>query len=73
MSNYQQKPNSGAAFKNDKKEKEIQPDYKGKINVEGKDYNIAMWVKESKAGQKFFSISVSDIQTQSKPKENPPF
>lgn len=34
---YQQKENSGAIFKNDRKEKETHPDYTGIINVAGKD------------------------------------
>jgi hypothetical protein len=56
---FQQKPNSGALFKNDKKESDKHPDYKGDINIEGRNYWISAWVKEGKSG-KFFSISVSE-------------
>ena len=56
---YQSKPNSGAIFKNDKKEKESHPDYTGSINVEGKDFRIALWVKDGNKG-KFFSASISE-------------
>jgi hypothetical protein len=56
---YQQKPNSGAIFKNDKKKKETQPDYSGTINVEGKDWQISLWVKDGKSG-KFFSASIKE-------------
>ena len=45
------KNNSGAIFKNNKT-KETQPDYRGKVNVNGKDMEISLWVKESKTGTK---------------------
>lgn len=59
---YEQKPNTGSIFKNDRKEKENQPDYRGTINVNGKDWSIALWVKDGKKG-KFFSASISEPQT----------
>lgn len=51
--------NSGALFKNDKKESEKHPDYKGSINVDGTDYWLSAWLKTSKQGTKFMSLSVS--------------
>ena len=51
--------NTGAIFSNDKRDKDTQPNYKGKINVEGKDFDIALWVKEGKTG-KFFSAKLSE-------------
>lgn len=50
--------NSGAIFKNDKKA-DNHPDYKGKINVKGEDFDIALWVKDGKNG-KFFSAKISE-------------
>ena len=50
--------NSGALFKNDKKESEKQPDYRGPINVQGVDMEIAAWLKTSKAGKKFMSLQI---------------
>ena len=51
------KLNSGAIFKNDKKAKDTHPDYRGKVNVEGKELEISLWLKESKTGVKYFSAS----------------
>jgi uncharacterized protein (DUF736 family) len=54
------KNNSGAIFKNDNKKSENHPDYKGKVNVNGKDMEVALWLKESAKGTKFFSCSFSE-------------
>ena len=54
------KTNTGAIFKNDKKTNEKQPDYKGKVNVNGKEMEIALWVKTSSAGNSYFSASFSE-------------
>lgn len=60
----EQKQNTGAIFKNDKKTSQNHPDYKGKINVEGKDFDVALWLKESSKGMKYFSVSVSEPYVQ---------
>ena len=64
--------NKGAIFKNDRKENERQPDYNGTINVEGKEYYISCWIKESQAGKKFFSTSLTaKEQVQQAPQPKP--
>lgn len=52
---------SGALFKNDKKGNENWPDYRGKLNVGGDDYWISAWLKTSKKGQKYMSLSVQPV------------
>lgn len=54
------KNNSGVAFKNAKKTNEKAPDYKGTVNVNGKEMEIAMWVKESQKGTKYFSVAFQE-------------
>jgi hypothetical protein len=56
---YQQKENSGALFKNDKKEKETHADYRGDINIGGVNYWISGWLKDTKTGGKFLSLAVN--------------
>jgi hypothetical protein len=50
--------NSGVLFKNES-ENDKAPAYKGKINIEGKDYELAAWVREGKNG-KFMSLKVQE-------------
>jgi hypothetical protein len=57
---YEHKENKGSLFKNDKKEKENQPDYTGQANVDGTLYNVSAWINESKEGKKkYFGMSFS--------------
>jgi uncharacterized protein (DUF736 family) len=53
------KINSGAIFRNEKATGN-QPSYRGKVNVNGKDMEISLWVKESKTGTKYFSASFQE-------------
>lgn len=51
--------NSGILSRNERKEKETHPDFKGSINVEGREYWLSGWVKTKKDNSgKFFSLSV---------------
>jgi uncharacterized protein (DUF736 family) len=60
MSNYDN-TNRGAIFKNEQKSSDKQPDYKGKINVDGVEKQISLWLSTSqKDGKKFFSVQISE-------------
>ena len=52
--------NTGAIFKNDNKKTDNHPDYKGKVNVKGKEMEVALWLKTSAKGVKFLSASFSE-------------
>lgn len=55
----EQKDNSGALFKNDRKESDNHPDYKGSIMVGGVEHWISAWNNTSKAGKKYMGLAVS--------------
>jgi uncharacterized protein (DUF736 family) len=56
--------NRGALFKNYRKDKETQPDYKGDINVNGTEMWISAWLSTSKAGKPYMSLSVQTKEEQ---------
>jgi uncharacterized protein (DUF736 family) len=57
MSEKYDNTNRGVLFRQEK-EQDNHPDYTGKINVQGKDFLLAAWIKTSKKGTKFMSLSV---------------
>jgi len=58
---YEEKDQSGSLFKNDRKERDSQPDYTGKGIVNGVPVYISGWVKEGN-GKKFFSLAFKNRQ-----------
>jgi uncharacterized protein (DUF736 family) len=62
--------NTGAIFKNDNKKADNHPDYKGKVNVNGKDMEIALWLKTSAKGVTYFSASFSEPFVKGEPQIN---
>ena len=68
--------NRGAIFKNDDKQQDNHPDYKGSLNVNGVDLWVSGWIKTSeKTGKKFMSLSVkpkeaAPVKQASKPKSS---
>jgi hypothetical protein len=50
--------NRGVLFKNDRKESDRHPEYKGSINVNGEEFWLSSWVKDGKNG-KFMSLSIT--------------
>jgi uncharacterized protein (DUF736 family) len=55
---YEHKANTGTLFPNNKKA-DNHPDYKGKIKVGDKEFELAGWVKKTDNGQ-FLSLKLSE-------------
>lgn len=53
---YEQKPNTGVMFNNDRKESDKHPDRKGEALIDGKPYWVAGWIKQGKNGS-FLSLA----------------
>lgn len=56
---FEQRNNSGALFKNNRKEKETHPDYQGECMVGGVKYRMSAWLKDGKKG-KFMSMAFKE-------------
>ena len=54
--------NKGVLFRETDKESDKHPDMTGKINVDGKEYRLAGWTRESKNGKRFLSLSISEFK-----------
>ena len=68
--------NSGLLMKNDRKETDKHPDYRGSINVNGQDFWLSAWIKDGRegtklAGQKYMSPSVQPKESQAPSVESP--
>ena len=59
---YEMKDGTARLFKNDRKESENQPDYKGKIKINGEEQQLSAWINTSKKGTKFMSLSFQPFQ-----------
>jgi uncharacterized protein (DUF736 family) len=62
MSNYQPKDMTGSLFRNDRKERDTHPDYKGSALINGVDHWLDAWINEDRNGNKYMSLKL-------KPKE----
>lgn len=74
--------NSGILHRNNRKTEAKHPDFAGTINVEGREYWLSGWVKDSKEGSKlassgvdkFFSLAVKPKdENYTKPKDKSGF
>ena len=65
MSDKYDNTNRGVLFRNESaNEENKQPYMTGKLNVSGKDLQVAAWMQESKGGKKFLSLKVQEPQPQ---------
>lgn len=53
---YEQKPDTGSLFVNDRREKDSQPNAKGTALIGGIQYWVSAWTNETKGGQKYQSL-----------------
>jgi hypothetical protein len=61
---FEQRDNSGSLFKNDRKETETQPDRTGSAMIDGREYYVSGWLRETKDGRPWLSLAF-------KPKSEP--
>lgn len=62
---FEQKELSGALFRNKRKTKSDHPEYTGQAKIDGIEYWVSAWLKETSSGEKYMSLAYTpkDIQT----------
>lgn len=69
---YQLKDGQGSLFKNDRKEKENQPDYRGELMINGELLEVAAWIKTGQKG-KFMSLSAKPKEERRQRQDDNPY
>ena len=57
VTDNKQRECSGVLFKNDRKDSDRHPDYKGTATINGSEFRLSAWVKEARTGGKFLSLA----------------
>lgn len=65
--------NKGVLFRDENRRNDRSPEYTGTINILGKEYKLSAWIRESKAGKKFFSLAINSPQMKKKEEPAQPF
>ena len=68
MSKYETRDNSGSLFRNTDKKNERGPDYSGTAVIDGTEFYMDAWLKESENGRKWMSFSFKPKQQKEAPK-----
>ena len=65
------KTNTGVLFVNKERKSDKYPNFRGTINVNGKDFEVAGWTRESKTGDKYLSLKIEEPRTAQKAEPKP--
>ncbi|NVD45726.1 hypothetical protein [Qipengyuania atrilutea] len=61
---YEQKPDSGSLFKNDRREKDTHPHAKGSALIGGVEYWVDAWTNEDRNGNKYQALKFKQKDAQ---------
>jgi uncharacterized protein (DUF736 family) len=62
---YEPKDMTGSLFKNDRKEADTHPDYKGSALINGVDHWLDAWINTDRNGNKYMSLKLKPKQASS--------
>jgi hypothetical protein len=60
---YEMKDDTGSLFREKDKKSDKSPDYTGKVKINGKELRLAGWIKQTKGGDTYLSLAVSEPRT----------
>ena len=61
---YERKDMTGSLFKNDRKETDNHPDYKGSALINGVDHWLDAWINTGQDGSKYMSLKMKPKEAQ---------
>jgi uncharacterized protein (DUF736 family) len=61
---YEQKELTGSLFKNDRKETDTHPDYKGSATINGVSHWLDAWINTAADGSKYMSLKMKPKDAQ---------
>jgi uncharacterized protein (DUF736 family) len=67
---YEMKYMSGSLFKNDRKETDTHPDYKGSALINGVEHWLDAWINTAKDGSKYMSLKMKPKEARGLPATN---
>ena len=65
----EQKNNSGAIFRNEKKDKPTAPDYTGSARINDQEYSLSGWINKSRDGKNYLRILFTSRELNNSNKE----
>ena len=65
---YEQKPDTGSLFRNDRKETESHPDHRGSAMIGGVEYWVSAWINTTGEGKKYFGMKYQAKDAQAPPR-----
>ena len=68
---YAPKDMTGSLFKNDRKESDTHPDYKGSALINGVDHWLDAWINTDRNGNKYMSLKLKPKDANGYPRQNP--
>lgn len=72
MGEYVPKDGTGSLFRNERKDKESQPDFRGDGIYKGEPLEVALWLNKTREGKSYFKMSIKPKQAREpKPAHEP--
>lgn len=65
--------NTGALFRNERKAHDREPDFSGKLNVDGREFRVCAWTRDSRNGVRYLRLAVrpkNEADARQRPAQN---
>ena len=70
---FETKDNTGSLFRNDKREKDTQPNATGRALIDGKEWFVSAYTNTTKAGDKYQKLLFKPVEAKREQDNGDPF